>query len=141
MKSIHRLWTFGLTSPVIYLIVCVAVQRFVFSRRTYSGFSPLPAEIYHWVVVALVAVAAGAIPIVYWLKVRWAAKAPDSNDEEAWVTETRRGRRFLALFMISDTIALLGLILFLIQGRMMEMMIFGILGLLNYAASCPGKRE
>lgn len=141
MKSIYRFWTIALTSPLIYLVICLIINQRVFSRRTVPGFWPLPTKAYDWLFVALAIVGMATMPLVYWLKSRWAVKAADRENEEAALLQRSRGRRFLTLFMICDTVAVIGLILFLMQGRMSAMLFFGILGLLNYAMASPGQPE
>jgi len=141
MKSIYRFWTIALTSPLIYLVICLIINQRVFSRRTVPGFWPLPTKAYDWLFVALAIVGMATMPLVYWLKSRWAVKAADRENEEAALLQRSRGRRFLTLFMICDTVAVIGLILFLMQGRMSAMLFFGILGLLNYAMAFPGQPE
>jgi len=141
MKAIYRFWTIALTSPLIYLAICLIVNRRVFSGRTVPGFWPLPTRAYEWLFVLLAVVGLATLPLTYWLKSRWAAKAPDAAAEDAPAIRSPRGRRYLALFMICDTVAMIGLILFLMQGRLSAMLFFGILGLLDYAMAFPGQPE
>jgi len=139
MKSIRRFWMIGLTSPVLYLVIALVINQQVFAKRPVAGFCPLPAEVYDWLFVALGFVALGSLPAVYLLKSKWAAKSPHTGDEDTSLLESQRGRRFIVAFMICDTIALTGLILFLVQGRITAMLFFGILALLNYAMAYPAQ--
>jgi hypothetical protein len=141
MKSIYRFWTLALTSPLVYLVICLIINQRVFSRRAAAGFWPMPVRVYDWLFTGLAIAGMATLPAVYWLKSRWACKAPDRTDEEAPLTQHPRGRRFLTLFMICDTVALIGLVLFLIQGRTAAMLFFGTLGLLDYAMAFPGQPE
>ena len=131
----------GLTSPLIYLVICLVVNRLVFAKRAVAGFWPLPEQTYSRLFGVLAVVALLTIPIVYSLKTKWALKASAQSDEEVTLLDSTRGRRFVAVFMICDTVALAGLILFLVQGRLNAMLFFGILALFNYAAAHPGPRE
>jgi len=139
MKSIYRFWLIGLTSPVIYLVICLVVNHQVFAHRKVAGFWPLPAPVYDWLFVALAILAMACLPVVYLLKSKWAIKAPDTTKGDISVLQNPRGRRFVVAFAISDSVALIGLILFLIQGQMSAMLFFGLLGLLNYAMAYPGQ--
>ncbi len=139
MKTIYRFWMIGLTSPLIYLVISLLVNRGFFARRVVAGFWPMSPALYEGLVIGLGAAALALLPIVYFLKTKWALRAPDTDDVEASLLESSRGRRFLALFMMCDTVALSGLILFLIQGRMTAVLLFGILGLVCYGLAFPGQ--
>ncbi len=141
MKSIQRFWMLGLTSPVIYLIICAVINRSVFARRSQAGFWPLEPKTYQLLLAGLAVAAACAFPILLLLKAKWAMSAPELEGVESTLLDSPRGRRFLVLFMICDTVAVIGLILFLIQGQMSAMLLFGILGLVNYAAAWPGEKK
>jgi len=141
MKSIYRLWMISLFSPIIYLVICLIVNQWVFAKHTVPGFWPLPEKTYNVAFIVLAALAATALPIVFLLKSKWASKAPATPDEDEPPMQGPRGRRFVVTFMICDTVAFSGLVLFLIQGQMMAMLFFGVLGLLNYAMAYPGRPE
>jgi len=139
MKSIYRLWMMSLVSPLIYLVICLVVNRWVFAKHTIAGFWPLREKTYHAVFVVLASLAAAALPVVFLLKSKWASKAAATPGEDESPMENARGRRFVVTFMICDTVAFCGLVLFLIQGQMTAMLFFGVLGLLNYAMAHPGQ--
>jgi hypothetical protein len=139
MRSTYRFWMISLTSPLIYLVICLLVDRYVFVRYPIPGFSPLSAPVYSWLFGALALLAFISLPVVFFLKRQWAVKAREAVDEDAAILESPRGRRFAILLIICDTVALIGLILFLIQGSLTAMLFFGIAGLLNYAAAFPGQ--
>jgi hypothetical protein len=139
MVAVYRLWMFGLTSPVIYLLIAVAVNRLVFDKRTVPGFWPLSADMYRWVLAGLAVISIAAVPAVLYLKKNWADKvATDAEGEAGTILDSARGRRFVAIFIICDTVAMFGLILFLVQGRFNAVLVFGVIALLNYAAAYPG---
>ncbi len=141
MKSIQRFWMLGLTSPLLYLIICAVVNRSVFAHRSQAGFWPLEPKTYQLLQAALALAAAAAFPLLLWLKSKWAMSVPEAARPGSGLLDSPRGRRFLVLFMVCDTVAVTGLILFLIQGRLSAMLLFGILGLINYAAAYPGEKK
>ncbi|MCX8037399.1 MAG: hypothetical protein N3D11_10225 [Candidatus Sumerlaeia bacterium] len=141
MKSIQRFWMLGLTSPLIYLIICAVVNRSVFAHRSQAGFWPLETKTYQFLLAGLAVAAVCTFPLLWRLKTKWAMRAPEVEGVENTLLDSPRGRRFLVLFMVCDTVAVTGLILFLIQGQMSAMLLFGILGLVNYAAAYPGERK
>lgn len=139
MKSVHRLWLFALVSPLVYLIICVAIKRWVFATREVGGFWPMSDGGYRILFGILASLAIAAMPFLFVLKTRWAVKAPDTSDEEEEsLFDNPRFRRFMLLFVIGDTVAFLGLVLFLIQGRLSAMVFFGVLALICYAICHPG---
>jgi hypothetical protein len=149
MRSAHRWWTIGLSMIPTYLVACLVIQRFVFARRETAGFWPMSEQTFTYVVAALAVLAIVALPLVYVLKVHWAGKVPwelevpgePALTEElavgASLFDSPRGRRFVVLFTICDTIAGAGLVLFLVQGVLATMLIMGTLAFLNYAAAYP----
>jgi hypothetical protein len=139
MVAVYRLWMLGLTSPVIYLLIAAAVNRLVFAERTVPGFWPLSADVYGRLLVVLAVISVAAVPIVLYLKKNWAGKvSAEAESEAATLLDSTHGRRFAAIFIICDTVALIGLILFLVQGRFNAVLLFGVIALLNYAAAYPG---
>lgn len=143
MSQINFLWMIGLSSPLLYLIIAVIIDRAVFSKRDVPGFWPLPESTYSLLFGILAFVAIVAIPVVYFLKAKWVAAAGNGDEprDTNLLLADARSRRLLVLLMACDTIALIGLILFLIQGHLGAMLFFGIVALLNYAAAYPGSPE
>ena len=140
MRPHQRFWFVGLTTPIIYLVVCLIVNHTAFARRPVPGFWPLDGRVYDSLFRSLIGVGVAMLPLVYLLKIRWAGKASDLPGDEIWgLTQSPRGRRYFVIFILCDTIAVTGLILYLIQGRMTAMFCFGVLGLVAYGLAHPGE--
>lgn len=127
----------GLTSPVIYLVICLVIDRVSFASRKVRGYWPMSPDGYKLLFGIFVTLALVSLPLILVLKNRWAGTAGTENDEEETLFENQQTRRYVAIFMICDTVAVLGLILFLIQGNMTSMLLFGVLALLAYATAYP----
>jgi hypothetical protein len=152
MNAVRQLWMLGLTSPIIYLIIGIVIDRKVFAGRETAGFWPLEEPAYKILFGILATVAIVSMPVVAWLKSSWASRpesAPsEETDDDAEVErpeptlfETPQGKRFTLLFMICDTVAVLGLVLFLIQGHLNAMLFFGVVALIDYAVAYPGNAD
>jgi len=154
MATARRFWMFGISSPLIYLIICLVIDRWVFLRRPTSGFWPMSPDVFTVVFGVLATLAVLSMPILHLLRTRWVMRSlkdkkpgaggngrqpedepPPDPDHTDWI----RGRRFLFLFMACDFVAVVGLILFLLQGRMSVMLFFGVVALFDYAIAYPGR--
>ena len=140
MKTVYRLWLFAIGSPIIYLVICLLIDRAVFAKREVAGFWPVDDETYRFLFGLFAAIGVASMPAVFALKTWWAEQVAgeESGDEVGTFLDHPRGWRFIALFMVCDTVALLGLILFLIQGQLNAMLFFGVLGMVCYGLCCPG---
>jgi len=138
--NVTTLWLMALTSPLIYLVICIVIDRTVFAGRAAKGFFPLSESLYAGLFGFLAVLAVAGVFSVYALLKNWAARVAEDPADSGEGTLSRRTRRYFVIFAICDTIALCGLILFLIQGDIRAMVFFGIAAMVGYAAAYPAPR-
>lgn len=150
------LWRVALTTPALYMLVGLAVNRWVFVERGMDGFLSLKKEEYTFALVASFVAALGMTGIVAWLRARRArmvvaflagggdaARTPDERIEDnvrdllaADALQPYRKTTFLML-ILSDLIAFLGLLLFLAQADAVAQGALSVLAWFDYILSRP----
>jgi len=132
IRTLQRYWRGVLCLPVVYILICAAIQRYVFTPRERNGFLPLAPDS-AIVLLAFFAVLTGCGQSLIWtLKSRFETWLDESAGEvEEFVRILRR--RFFFLGTICDTISGLGLIYFLLMGDMRVMLGFGAASYVLYA--------
>ena len=108
MDLMRTLWKMAMATPALYMIIGLAVGRWVFDARGKVGFWPMEAPAYRMVVLLTVAGVMALALATLWLTM--------SRPTPADATQAAYRRRIYATLVIGDATAFWGLVLYLIQG-------------------------
>ena len=127
-------WAFGCCSPVIYLLIAhgLRVTGIAAKAHTWAGLDAGPAVLLPF---AAAMVAAQTAMLV--LRMHFDRRM--NGAEPGQVFDFYR-RRTLFFLVLSDTTAFLGLVLFILTGKMWAVLALGCAGLLLYGQSYPSER-
>lgn len=138
LKWFRRFWVICLCIVPLYLIICVLVREYILYPRAMSGFLSLSGQIYQLVQVVFFASALLAYPTILMIKrIYWRELARYTSSPQRVMTRFRDGLFILAI--ICDTVAILGLLIFLFNGQLIMMIAFGLLALFYYAHIYPSE--
>jgi hypothetical protein len=136
-KSLRRIWNVCIFFPPTYWLVCWAINHWWFTpKEMYFGMLGLSHKA-SYLLILLVGVAAGLIQwAIVGLKRIAARRMSDEEMTPAIFAAHLRTRTYL-LLALCDTVALLGVIVFLMGGLLLAPFIFGMLSMLYYLQCRP----
>lgn len=134
------LWRFFLCLPVLYLLLCVAINNLYFLPNHISGFIVLKKSVLKIIFYFACAFATAAACAIIVIKGVFSAKIDSAKPDEKKIITLLR-TRLIVLASLCDTTSAMGVILFLLGGDLRHMMIFGIFALVLYAQICPREIE
>ncbi|MBN1515351.1 hypothetical protein JXA32_02160 [Candidatus Sumerlaeota bacterium] len=137
-KGCLKYWRIGIFLPLIYIVICLFVERMYFQSRPAPGFSRLAPETF--VLVSRIAFSIGilCIPVLYLLKRFWWASEGAlrrMNSPEKMLHQLIL--RYLYLLCVCDLIGFTGMVLYLVQGQMEVALRLCCVSMLAYAVVYP----
>ncbi len=139
VNNLRFLWKIFLCLPVLYLIICTAIDKYYFLPYNKSGFLPLNKKYFEtiiticYIIVFIFQIVILIIKKVFYSKIRSNLKNfPDAMNKLKTM--------FIGSACFCDSTAAIGAILFLLNGKIWTMFVFGIIAMLFYAQISPGKR-
>lgn len=137
--DLHRLkllWILSTTSPLLYLAISHYI-RLTFFTASERGFAPLSAGQFQWLVALFAVLAAGIQAVHLVIRRRYAASLSAAPHVTTLLRLYRN--RTLSLMAASEAPVLLGFILFLVQGHLWSVFLFGLVSMIYYAQSYPSE--
>ncbi len=136
LNRLKLLWILSTTSPLLYL----AISRYIkltFFTATEMGFAPLPVDKFQMMVIAFALMAAGVQIAHVVMRHRFSSGLQDGRNLTVLLRVYRN--RTLSLMAISEIPVVLGFILFIVQGHLWSIFLFGVASLFYYAQSYPSE--
>ncbi len=130
-----------LASLIIYAVVVELIKK---QNAPFGGFSPLPADVVGTLRYVLLAVAAVEFIVIQILnKLMLSAKAPAVRTVAVAAPFGQLVSAAVVTFALCESVAIYGLVLFLIQGDTSDFYLFLMISLVYYAVYFPkyGKWE
>ena len=139
VKRIRGLWRICLCLPMAYLFVCAAVNYYYFIPRSQIGIYPLSQSTYELAFFSGLIVALGIEAAIFMLRRDTKAYLVARAHSPRELIESYRWRFFI-MAALCDTVSFIGVILFLLNGTLKAVFIFGLLALICYAQIHPSTR-
>lgn len=137
LNRLKLLWVVSSTSPLLYLAVSHYVKLTFFNPPTEVGLAPLSPQHFTWAVLACAVFAAGMQMVQLYLRRRYAGAMGQGKHVTSLLRLYRN--RTLALMAASEVPVLLGFGLFLMQGDLRVLFLFGLVSLVLYGQSYPSE--
>jgi hypothetical protein len=135
LARLRTLWLFYLLSPLIYLIVALVIDYYIYKPNNRS-FVVLSDSTYRLLLLASGALGLAAEILILRFK-PWFEKRILNALQDPALFRKRLTMRTFILAGICDLVALLGLLLFLVRGDIRAVFCFGLLALIYYAQVYP----
>ena len=138
LLKLKIMWGMCCITPVLYLLIAQVIARNLFLWQDTPGFFRLAPESYRALLLALGGFAVlvqGLILIVrYHFRGRMTTGIPHATKLLNCYT-----RRTLALVVLSELTVASGFVMFLLNGQLSAVFMFGLVGLVYYAQSYPSE--
>jgi hypothetical protein len=138
LSRLRTFWYFYILSPVVYLIIALIIDHYVFDPKGSRGFVTLSDSMYRYLLLMLGALGVSAQILILRLK-PWFARRVREAFEDSFLLRRRLTTHTLILAGICDVVAILGLLLFILRGDIRTVFVFGLLSLIYYAQVYPSK--
>lgn len=142
-SDLHRLkvmWIICCLSPLFYLFVARLISKAWFDFNTQQhGFLGLSDRNYVILAAIFGALAVALQGVIIFLRQRYAAEMRRTGRSAMLLLQIYM-RRTIFLMGLSETTIFLGFILFLLNGDIRAIFVFGLIGLFYYAQSYPSEQ-
>jgi F0F1-type ATP synthase membrane subunit c/vacuolar-type H+-ATPase subunit K len=138
LQRLKRFWALCICLPLLYLIICIIINKYVFLKSDVPGFVPLSQDTYRVILILFATIIISGQIAILLLKTIFARSLKGLVENATAFAELLR-RQMLILAVICDTVAILGLVLFLLNGDLRTMFFSGIIALVYYAQIYPSE--
>jgi len=139
IKKQKILWKIFMCLPVLYLLICEVINKWYFIPNGIWGFFHLKKDTFKILLLISIFLAFVSEVSIVALKRRYFQQIKEILNKTDLVISKMR-TMFFILACFCDTTSGLGLILFLLNGEIWVMALFGIIGLILYAQIIPNER-
>lgn len=138
LLRLKLMWIFCCVSPILYLILARFISSNFFNDADHPGLFPLDPHQYRAVMITFAAAALLLQPVIFLIRSRFAKEMRRRGGHAVRLMQIY-WRRTFALFAVCEATIFLGFLLFILNGRLSDIVIFGSLGLVYYAQSYPSE--
>ena len=136
-QRMHRLWSWTLLSPIIYLFVARGMIALGWVETFPQARHPWDNALGRTVVILIVL---GMFGGIVWLRLRRQSLIREHSDDLPQALR-RWTWNFYLMASLADALAFVGLAYFIMSGRLWSILVGGALTYLGYALAYPARRD
>ena len=138
LVRLKTIWMLCCSMPMFYLVIAHLIRAHIFDGEQ-SGFASLPHVQYNYLLWALIGLGMACQLVMLGVRMVYGKKLQAAAGNLSALIRVYSRRTFI-MIGLSETTALLGFILFLVNGQFPVVFAFGIASMLLYAQSYPSER-
>lgn len=138
LVKLKTMWSLCCFTPILYLLVAQIVASRVFASREVPGFIRLQDETYRALLFGAGGLAISLQGTILWVRRFYDTRMRSASRDAARLLHFYTRRTFV-LVALSETMALIGFVLFLLNGQLSAAFCGGLIGMIFYAQSYPSE--
>ena len=138
LVKLKVMWSMCCITPVLYLAIAQIVAGHVFIWQEAPGFFPLESANYRMLLLGIFGLVLLIQGVIFYVRKYYGTRMRTGSRHAAKLLQCYT-RRTLMLVVLSEITALSGFLLFMLNGRLSEVFLLGMIGLVYYAQSYPSE--